>query len=74
VLWQGKRDPYREVKLKVLDYLIRLDLPGERFESMLRSRLEQLDDSQEVARSICAEILTAWESRFYDDASWQGRG
>ena len=54
------------LRLRILDYFIALNPPDDRFEGLLKARLNDPDPTKEQSKVICAQILEAWQARRED--------
>jgi hypothetical protein len=52
-----------DLRLRILDYFIAHGPSNDRFEGLLKARLNDPDPAKEVSKVICAEILEAWRAR-----------
>ena len=50
------------LRLRILDYFITRDVPDDMFEGVLKARLNDPDPAKEQSKTICAEILEAWQA------------
>ncbi len=50
------------LRLRILDYFIALNPPDDRFEGLLKARLNDPDPTKEQSKVICAQILEAWQA------------
>ena len=64
----ARQDPsaVNNLRLRILDYFISRNVPDDRFESILKARLNDPDPAKEQSKVICAEMLKAWRTA-YDD-------
>jgi hypothetical protein len=56
-----------DLRLRILDYFIAHGPPNDRFEGLLKARLNDPDPAKEASKVICAEILEAWQARHDKD-------
>ena len=49
------------LQIRILDFFIGARLMPDKFEQLLRARIDDSDLAKEESRAICAEILEAWE-------------
>lgn len=54
------------LRLRILDYLITHCVPDDKFEEVLKGRLDDPDPAKEQSKVICGEILEAWQTRSGD--------
>jgi len=50
------------LRLRILDYFIALNPPDDRFEGLLKARLNDPDPTKEQSKVICTQILEAWQA------------
>ena len=51
------------LRIRILDYLIKCQVPDDRFEEVLEGRINDPDPAKEHSKSICSEILEAWRNQ-----------
>jgi len=51
------------LRMRILDYLITLRVPDDRFEEVLEGRISDPDPAKEHSKVICGEILEAWRTQ-----------
>jgi len=51
------------LRIRILDYFITHSPRNDRFEALLKARLNDPDPAKEASKVICAEILEAWQAR-----------
>ena len=61
--WRQNDREVNDLRIRILDYFITLGPPDDRFEGLLRARLNDPDPAKEASKVICAEILEAWQAR-----------
>jgi hypothetical protein len=51
------------LQIRILDFFIGVRLMPDKFEQLLRARIDDSDLAKEESRAICAEILEGWENQ-----------
>ena len=55
--------PINELRLRILDYLIACRVPDNKFEAVLKGRINDPDPAKKYSKAICGEILAAWHNQ-----------
>ena len=75
---EGESIESDNLQIRILDFFIGVRLMPDKFEQLLRARIDDSDLAKEESRAICAEILGGWEtqkgieaefSQYHDTAS-----
>jgi hypothetical protein len=56
-------DAVNNLRIRILDYLINCRIPDNRFEEVLKGRINDPDPRKEYSKLICGEILEAWRNQ-----------
>lgn len=51
-----------QMKLRVLDYFVKLNPDEDTFEAKLRERIADPDPQKELSRGVCCQVLNSWRS------------
>ena len=50
-----------DLKIRILDFLIEKEIDLDRFERLLRARIDDPDPAKEKSKSVCSQILDGWK-------------